>query len=412
MADGFVGLLPLVSAPQGDESSVPGAAQSSSEVTGQARATGLGVGSAESWSYVASDQGAGWVGLWPALGLVNGFGAFTGSAEADSSATGERKAKTVQTGESFSASRVTGYNASLNQGDSGFAGLFPLVAALQGSTEVLPWGGAASYSQVEGVGVYSVMGDYATPSRSVFDLPPPADFKIPGLHLEYGIPTSLRAPGTISAEISGVSYVTGDLVVAIAATGEAGSASRATGQLRAVVVTTGEASSSSQVTGYAVGRISVSASGSASSASYAAGADGSLAEGVRLGTATADSAAAGEGLSESPQSGYIVSRSSATAVNASVYPLPGARGSASSASSAAGEAVAEIVRTASAASSSALAAVRTVLVLAEAAAFASAYVSGTAELLVTVSPGGRWPRNPRDKSTTRPLSGNTTRPSS
>lgn len=397
MADGFVGLWPLVGAASGDSSSVPGTATAGASVTGQdASEYVVGGFSFSPWA--------------PVIGLVNSMGVYIGASESRSSVSALSATVNVQTGHAFAVSAAAGQNSSLSTvGGAGFYGIWPLAGVIHGSLEPLPVGASIGRSEVTGEGVYSVMGDYATPPRSVFDIPPPADFKIPGLYLEYGLPTSLRAPGAVQGEATGASSATGERRLTVVVTGEAAAEARAAGQVRAEVVVTGEVDSGARVTGVAVGVQSTVGIGSATAAAQVEGQDRSLPPGAGLGLASASSAVAGEGLSANAQSGAVLGRAIAQAVDASSYPrafTASARGG----SEVAGEAVATIIRTAQAEAHAVIAGVQATLAIAEAAAFSSATVTGALSQLSTVSPGGAWPRDPRGRNPRRPTATNTRRP--
>lgn len=393
----WIGLWPLVGPPQGDSSSITGEISAGASV------------SAED----ASDYPpAGFLfSPWRVLGLVTGMGMFDGASYSRAQVTGAPDTRTVQTSASTGGALVTGVNvSSIAGGDGGFVGLFPFVGAVQGSTAVLPWMAGWSQAQVTGEGVYSVLGDYATPSRSVFDLPPPYDFKPPGLTLDYGLPTSLRAAGAVQGDATAYSSATGQLALAIVKAAEAAAASAATGQLRAVVVNAGEIAAGARVTGVAVGRVITVETGASASASTATAVDRSLAPGVGLGIAGAYSASAGEGLAENAQLGAASSSASTSGVDASGYPLAAPRASSGSYASVSGEAVAIIVKTAQAEANAVIAAVQATLVIAEAAAYAHAMVTANGGVLVTTAPGGRWPRSPRGSGRTRTVSTTRSRP--
>ena len=390
MADGFVGLWPLVGAAQGDGSSVPGAATGGASVTGQDASEYIIGGYAFSpWA--------------PVIGLVNSMGVYQSALVSASTVTGEAKAVIVKAAEASTQSTVTGQDAS---NASGFVGLFPFFG-LQGSTPSVPWGGAYSVAAVTGEAL--LVGEMPVTLRVVFDIPPPADFKQPGLFLEYGLPTSLRAAGVASGDVSSVAYVTGDGRAVIVKTPEAAGTSQAAGQLRSAWVGTGEAASASRVTGVALGIITTTGTGASSGGATVEGVDRSLSPGAGLGHSTSASAIEGERRATNAQSGAAAARSEAGAVNVSGYPQS-FTASSSSGGTVSGEAVATIIRTAQAEANAVLAGVQATIAIAEAAAMSYASVQGVTAALASVFPGGAWPRGKRGTTPRRPGMTNTRRP--
>lgn len=369
MADGYVGLWPIIVAPQGDSSSVPASISGGASVTGQARATAVGVAAISSAATVTfSDSAAqGFAGLWPVVGLVSGLPAFVGQLSSAAAVSGERKAVNVQTAALSSGAQVTAVDSSAGTGSPAFTGLFMWPAALQGSTTVLPWGAAAGYATVTGEGVFSVLGDYATPPRSVWELPPPKDFRTPGLEPIGGITVVLRDSAAQSGDVTGYSSLTGDRRAVIVKAPELSAGAAVTGQLRAVVVATAELVSVAQVTGVAVGVVSEVRSGALAGYSNVSGVDRSLAAGVRLGIVASYSSVSGEKASSFTQAAALNGAAALTGVNASSYPLAAPPGVISSYASVTGEGIATIIATAELEAHAVIAAVATVIALGEAA---------------------------------------------
>ena len=432
MAEGFRGLRPFLAA----DGNLPevftlGASSSASSVSGVGTISNAGaVASASSATAVkvvstvcsgASSSGAeaagvrptaaneGFVSYRPWFG-VSGMGGYVGWAAAGAEVTGATAQEIVRVGEAFAGAEVTGRNASIG-GQEAFFTYRPWFG-LQGSTVPVPGGASWSAASVTGDGVTSVMGDYATPLRTVFALPPPVEFKPPGTTLDYGLPTSLRPAGSTYAELLASSTVSGQRRAAYSFVVGSSGASAVTGQLRAVVAFAGEASAGARVTGAAVGVITLVETGAASAGADVAGQDRSLSPGAALGIAEATSNAQAEGFAEFTQSGAAGGVASVHAVDVSGYPMAAPAGSSSAAADVAGEAVATIVAVAASECAAAVAAVQATFVIAEAAVSSLAHVTAVNLSVTTVVPGGgRWPRSkPRHDRSTRPGERNTRRP--
>lgn len=350
---GFVGLWPIVSAQQGDPETVQ-------------------------FGYAG--------GIWPFLGAVQGMVLFDGSISSSADVTGQARATSVRTAAAAAGAQVTGVDASSTPGNAGFVGLLPF-QALQASTEVLPWGVGWSQASVTGQGVFSVLGDYVTPARCIWDIPPGALFKPPGVTLDYGVPVSIRLAAAQLGNIASVAAVTGAYAPGIARSGVAASVAAVNGQQRTTVVFSGAAASEAAVRGQAIGTSSAVELGSASSKADVTAVDRSLTQGVELGIAAAYSSVEGERRAEAVFSGAVASAAVVTAVDASSYPLAGVTGSTSTAASVTGEAVATIIRNAQAESRAVLSAVSASIAVAEAAAESMAHVSGYDAALALVTEG-------------------------
>jgi hypothetical protein len=419
MAEGFVGLLPLIGI-SGDIPKPNAAAASASSVTGQGTTsrTGAalslsnaqapytstaivgGVSSSKSsvTAVIYAVANESFVGLRPFM-AVQAMSAWSGTAYSFAGVSGAMAQVIVRSGTASAGALVTGRNASLG-GQEAWTSFRPFFA-LQGSTAPVPWGLSTSTASVSGEGVYSILGDYATPPRAVFDIPPPADFKPPGLTLDYGLATPLRLPGTTYAEITAGAAVSGQLRAVVIATAGSQSQSVVSGDARQAVAASGAATAGALVTGAPLGVIALTGTGSATSLLAVTGQDRSLSPGAGLGIATATSSVTATGPSSFVQPAAAVSQSNVQAVDASGYPLAAPAGNALAGAMASGEAVAGIIRTAEAHCAAAIAGMQATLAVAEAAVSSLADVTGSYGSFTTVVAAGRWPRDARTIGTTR-----------
>jgi hypothetical protein len=419
MAEGFVGRLPLIGV-SGEIPKPNAAAASASSVTGQGTNSRTGAALSLSSAFapytstavvngVSSSQSSvtaviyavaneGFVGFRNFIS-VQAMPAYAGAAYSFAGVSGAMAQVIVRTGSAIAGAAVTGRNASIG-GQEGWSGLRQFIS-VQGSTSPVPWGQSSSVASISGEGVYSVLGDYATPPRSVFDLPPPADFKPPGLTLDYGAPTSLRLPGTTYAELLATSSVSGQLRSVIITTASSQSQSVVSGEARQAIAASGAVTAGAQVTGAPLGVIALTGIGSATSLLAVTGQDRSLSPGAGLGTATATSTVTATGPSSFVQPAAAVSQSSVSAVDASGYPLAAPAGNALAGAVVSGEAVAGVIRTAEAHCAAAIAGVQATLAIAEASISSLADVTGSYGSFTTVVAAGRWPRDARTIGTTR-----------
>jgi hypothetical protein len=389
-------------------------ASAAASVTGAAAAAVVRSGAASAQAAVTAANpivsNEAFVGLRPWLGAVTGMAPYLGAAAAGAVVTGDRRLALVGTGQAVAGAVVTGRNASLGNDAQGFLAGRPWFG-VQGSTTPLPAGLSYGVASVSGEGVSSLLGDYATPPRSVFDVPPPRDFLPPGVTLDYGQPLSLRPASALSGEAAAYSFVAGQLRVTLVRTSEPAALAAVTGQARAAVVAAGAAAGGAQVSAVALGISSNTGVGASSGGAQVTGQDRSLSPGAALGHSATAAVVSGELRVAAVQSPGLAAQSAASAVDASGYPLAAPAGSASAAASVSGEPIVTIVATAAAEGRAAAAALQATLVIAQAAVSSMAAVSGRDAAVTTVVPGGRWPRpRPRHSDSGRPGTGNTRRP--
>jgi hypothetical protein len=408
MAEGFRGFRPYLALDGGVNDGLrTGAAASASSASAVNASTAVNAGAALAQSFASGAVPLSQTDAFVTYRFyiaVQGMGAFVGASSSGATVTGALAQTIVRTGAAFAGATATARNAAAG-GEAAWRGLRTWFS-LEGSTPAAPWGAASSGAFVTGAGVYSVAGDYATPPRSVFEIPPPADFKPPGVTLDYGLPTSLRAAVAVLGEIAGYSSASADRRLAWSFTAASSAAAGVSGQQRAVVIFAAAATGGARVTGVAVGVSSIVESGAAAAGADVAGQDRSLSPGAALGTATAGSNAEAVGAAAFAQAGAAASGSSAYAVDVSGYPLAAPAAVSSSGADVAGEAVAEVVRTAAISAFSDLAAAQSVLAIAIASATSMATVRGVNAALGSILLGrGRRRVGSSNVSTAKPRVG-------